>query len=252
MMIHLQDINKTYFGAQPLHVLKGINLDIDEGEFVSIMGASGSGKSTLLNILGILDNYDSGEYTLGGTLIKDLSETRAAEYRNHMIGFIFQSFNLIGFKTAVENVELPLFYQGVSRKKRHQMALEYLNRLDLLPWAEHYPNEMSGGECQRAAIARALVCDPKVLLCDEITSALDVITQEKICNLITHLCHQHHISAIFVSHDLPLISNLCNRVMIMKDGKVVEEGKTKAVMQNPQHPYTKELLRHIMKLETAE
>ena len=145
-MIHLHDINKTYFGAQPLHVLKGISLDIEEGEFVSIMGASGSGKSTLLNILGILDNYDSGEYILDGTLIKDLSERRAAEYRNHFIGFIFQSFNLIGFKTAVENVELPLFYQGVSRRKRHKMALEYLERLDLLPWADHYPNEMSQSE----------------------------------------------------------------------------------------------------------
>lgn len=130
-MIHLENIHKTYFGAQPLHVLKGINLDIAEGEFVSIMGASGSGKSTLLNILGILDNYDTGTYTLADTLIKDLSETRAAYYRNHMIGFIFQSFNLIGFKTAVENVELPLFYQGVSRRKRHQLAMEYLDRLGL-------------------------------------------------------------------------------------------------------------------------
>jgi putative ABC transport system ATP-binding protein len=144
-VIHLKDINKTYFGAQPLHVLKGINLDIDKGEFVSIMGASGSGKSTLLNILGILDNYDSGEYTLAGTLIKDLSERKAAEYRNHMIGFIFQSFNLISFKTAVENVELPLFYQGVSRKKRHTLAMDYLDRLGLLDWADHYPNELSGG-----------------------------------------------------------------------------------------------------------
>lgn len=136
-MIHLKDINKTYFGAQPLHVLKGVSLDIEEGELVSIMGASGSGKSTLLNILGILDNYDSGEYLLDGTLIKDLSETRAAEYRNHMIGFIFQSFNLIGFKTAVENVELPLLYQGVSRRKRHRMAMDYLDRLGLGPWASH-------------------------------------------------------------------------------------------------------------------
>lgn len=142
-MIHLNDINKTYFGAQPLHVLKGVSLDIEEGELVSIMGASGSGKSTLLNILGILDNYDSGEYLLDGTLIKDLSETRAAEYRNHMIGFIFQSFNLIGFKTAVENVELPLLYQGVSRRKRHRMAMDYLDRLGLGPWASHYPNELS-------------------------------------------------------------------------------------------------------------
>ena len=143
-IITLKDINKTYHGAQPLHVLKGINLDIGEGEFVSIMGASGSGKSTLLNILGILDNYDSGEYLLGGTLIKDLSEKRAAEYRNRMIGFIFQSFNLIAFKSAVENVELPLFYQGVSRRKRHAMAMEYLERLGLAQWAGHYPNELSG------------------------------------------------------------------------------------------------------------
>ena len=157
-MIDLRDINKTYFGAQPLHVLKGISLHIDEGEFVSIMGASGSGKSTLLNILGILDNYDSGEYHLAGTLIKNLSERRAAEYRNHMIGFIFQSFNLIGFKTAVENVELPLFYQGVSRRKRHQMAMDYLDRLGLLDWADHYPNELSGGQKQRVAIARAHRC----------------------------------------------------------------------------------------------
>ena len=139
-MIHLQDINKTYFGAQPLHVLKGINLDIDKGEFVSIMGASGSGKSTLLNILGILDNYDSGTYELNGVPIWNLSERKAADYRNRMIGFIFQSFNLISFKTAVENVELPLFYQGVSRKKRHTLALEYLERLGLLDWADHYPN----------------------------------------------------------------------------------------------------------------
>ena len=150
-MIHLQDINKTYQGAQPLHVLKGISLDIAKGEFVSIMGASGSGKSTLLNILGILDNYDSGTYELAGVPIWNLSERRAAEYRNKMIGFIFQSFNLISFKTAVENVELPLFYQGVSRRKRHTLALEYLDRLGLLDWAEHYPNELSGG--QKDAVA---------------------------------------------------------------------------------------------------
>ena len=148
-MIQLRDINKTYHGAQPLHVLKGIDLHIAQGEFVSIMGASGSGKSTLLNILGILDNYDSGEYWLSGVLIKNLSETRAADYRNRMIGFIFQSFNLIGFKTAVENVELPLFYQGVSRKKRHQLAMDYLDRLGLKDWATHYPNELSGGQRQR-------------------------------------------------------------------------------------------------------
>ena len=152
-MIHLKDINKTYYNGAPLHVLKGINLHIERGEFVSIMGASGSGKSTLLNILGILDNYDTGEYYLNGTLIKDLSENKAAEYRNRMIGFIFQSFNLISFKNAVENVALPLFYQGVGRKKRNALALEYLDRLGLKDWAHHMPNEMSGGQKQRVAIS---------------------------------------------------------------------------------------------------
>ena len=156
-MIKLTDINKTYNNGAPLHVLKGINLDIQRGEFVSIMGASGSGKSTLLNILGILDNYDTGDYYLNNVLIKDLSETKAAEYRNRMIGFIFQSFNLISFKDAVENVALPLFYQGVSRKKRNALALEYLDRLGLKEWAHHMPNEMSGGQKQRVAIARALI-----------------------------------------------------------------------------------------------
>ena len=172
-MIKLKDINKTYKGAQPLHVLKGIDLHIKKGEFVSIMGASGSGKSTLLNILGILDNYDTGEYRLNNVPIWGLSETKAAEYRNKMIGFIFQSFNLISFKTAVENVELPLFYQGVSRKKRHKLALEYLDKLGLLPWADHYPNEMSGGQKQRVAIARALITHPQIILADEPTGALD-------------------------------------------------------------------------------
>ena len=171
-VIHLKDINKTYKGAQPLHVLKGITLDIEKGEFVSIMGASGSGKSTLLNILGILDNYDSGEYLLNGVRIWNLSERKAAEYRNHMIGFIFQSFNLISFKTAVENVELPLFYQGVSRKKRHTLALEYLERLGLLDWATHYPNELSGGQRQRVAIARALITQPQIILADELRTGL--------------------------------------------------------------------------------
>ena len=173
MIIELNDINKTYPGAVPLHVLKGINLEIDKGELVSIMGASGSGKSTLLNILGILDTYDTGEYHLDGVLIKNLSENRAAELRNRMIGFVFQSFNLIGYKNALENVALPLFYQGVSRKKRNAMAMEQLERMGLADRAHHLPGELSGGQKQRVAIARAIITSPSIILADEPTGALD-------------------------------------------------------------------------------
>ena len=220
-MIHLQDINKTYFGAQPLHVLKGINLDIAKGEFVSIMGASGSGKSTLLNILGILDNYDSGTYELAGVPIWNLSERKAADYRNRMIGFIFQSFNLISFKTAVENVELPLFYQGVSRRKRHQMALEYLERLGLLDWAEHYPNELSGGQKQRVAIARALITKPQIILADEPTGALDSKTSVEVMQLLKQLNQEDGMTIVVVTHESG-VANETNKIVHIKDGIIGE------------------------------
>ena len=228
MLIELKDVNKTYNNGQPLHVLKGIDLSIEKGEFVSIMGASGSGKSTLLNILGILDNYDTGEYWLDGKLIKNLSERQAADYRNRMIGFIFQSFNLIGFKTAVENVELPLFYQGVGRHKRHTLAMEYLERLGLKEWAGHYPNEMSGGQKQRVAIARALITHPQIILADEPTGALDSKTSVEVMNLLGQLNREEHVTLIVVTHESG-VANCTNKIIHIKDGVIGE------IEMNAQH-----------------
>ena len=220
-MIHLKDINKTYQGAQPLHVLKGIDLDIARGEFVSIMGSSGSGKSTLLNIIGILDNYDTGEYLLNGVPIVNLSETRAAEYRNRMIGFIFQSFNLIPFKTAVENVELPLFYQGVGRRQRHRLAMDYLDRLGLAQWAGHYLNEMSGGQKQRVAIARALITKPQIILADEPTGALDSKTSVEVMSLLKELNSTENMTILVVTHEAG-VANETNKIVHIKDGLIGE------------------------------
>ena len=229
-LIELSDINKTYNNGQPLHVLKGINLHIERGEFISIMGASGSGKSTLLNILGILDNYDTGTYMLDGKLIKNLSEKQAADYRNRLIGFIFQSFNLIGFKTAVENVELPLYYQGVPRKKRHEMAMEYLDKMGLTPWTQHFPNEMSGGQKQRVAIARALITQPQIILADEPTGALDSKTSVEVMQILKQLNKEDGITIIVVTHEGG-VANETNKIIHIKDGligKIEENTKHEA------------------------
>lgn len=219
-MVRLENIHKSYYNGAPLHVLKGINLNIEEGEFVSIMGSSGSGKSTLLNIIGILDNYDAGGYWLDNTRIMNLSEEKAAYFRNKMIGFVFQSFNLISFKNALENVALPLYYQKISRKKRNLVAMEYLEKMGLKEWADHTPNELSNGEKQRIAIARAMVTKPRLIVADEPTGALDSATSFEVMKLLQGI-NNEGVTIIIVTHERD-ISQMTKRIVRLKDGIIAD------------------------------
>ena len=223
-MIRIKNLHKSYeIGSNSLHVLKGIDFNVSEGELVAIMGSSGSGKSTLLNIIGMLDNYDNGSYELDNILIKDLDETKAANYRNKFLGFVFQSFNLINYKSAVENVVLPLYYQGIKRKEREKIALEYLDNVGLKNWASHLPSELSGGQKQRVAIARAMVSKPKVLLADEPTGALDSKTSSEVMSLIQEINNSGK-TILVVTHEED-IAKMCKRIVRLKDGVILEDKK---------------------------
>lgn len=227
-MIEIKELHKSYsMGKSTLHVLKGINFNVAEGEMVAIMGSSGSGKSTLLNILGMLDVAEEGTYNLDGKVIKDLDETKAAIYRNKFLGFVFQSFNLISYKTALENVMLPLYYQKISRKERQKSAQKYLEDVGLGPWAGHHPNELSGGQKQRVAIARALVSEPKVLLADEPTGALDTKTSYELMDLLQKI-NDAGKTLLIVTHELD-IANMCKRIVHLRDGVIVEDKKVNQV-----------------------
>jgi putative ABC transport system ATP-binding protein len=227
-MIEIKNLHKSYkMGSNSLHVLKGINFSVEEGELVAIMGSSGSGKSTLLNILGMLDELDDGSYDLDGVAIKNLNETKAANYRNKFLGFVFQSFNLINYKSAMENVALPLYYQRVPRKERQEKALKYLDQVGLKEWAEHLPSELSGGQKQRVAIARAMAAEPKVLLADEPTGALDSKTSYEVMDLIQKINDQGN-TILIVTHE-PDIADMCKRIVHLKDGVIIEDKKIEQV-----------------------